>query len=120
VIFDETRCIVVTKGRPSQILAKGRRSPHNGLYYLNAVNSHLQMNSVILEVPQKSQNSLSEVQHRHNSLTNPIVAFISDYSPNSSSIAQLSTKDNQVSIDSHLWHYRLGHLNYQYLVQLSK
>jgi transposase InsO family protein len=120
VIFDETRCIVVTKSRPSRILAKGRRSPHNGLYYLNAVNSHLQMNSVILEVPQKSQSSLSEAQHRHDSLTKPIGAFISDCSPNSSSITQSSTKDNQVSTDSHLWHRRLGHLNYQYLAQLSK
>ena len=61
VIFDETRFIIVTRSRPSRILAKGKRSPHNGLYYLNAVNSHLQMNSIILEVPQKSQNSLSGV-----------------------------------------------------------
>jgi transposase InsO family protein len=117
VIFDETRCIVVTKDRPSQILARGRRSPHNGLHYLKTVNSNLQMNSVVREAPQKTS---PKVLHSSMPSNNSDAAFVLDRPTNSGSIAPSSNRDHLVSVDSHLWHRRLGHLNYQYLAQLSK
>jgi hypothetical protein len=41
VVFDEANCVVATKTKSIQIIAKGRRNPSNGLYFLRSVSSNL-------------------------------------------------------------------------------
>jgi hypothetical protein len=51
VMFDEVKCIVVTKSTPSRIVARGKRNLSNGLYFLRSETSNLEMNSLFLELP---------------------------------------------------------------------
>jgi hypothetical protein len=51
VIFDEAKCIVATKTKPSHIVARGKRNPSNSLYFLRSESSNLDINSLTLELP---------------------------------------------------------------------
>jgi transposase InsO family protein len=121
VVFDEHKCIVATKSTPSRIVARGERSPTNGLYFLKTVVSDLQMNSMALELSQnKKQATISLTALESNSIVtwNP--------RPSHNIVTKIEQKNLEVNSISHasaeayLWHRRTGHLNFQYLSQLSR
>jgi hypothetical protein len=66
-MFDEAKCIVVTKSKPTRIVARGKRNPVNGLYFLRSETSNLGINSLMLDLPVRTQNSepAVEIPHSH-------------------------------------------------------
>jgi hypothetical protein len=59
VIFDEARCIALTKQKPYRIVARGKKDPRNGLYNLSSVSKNLHMNLVVLQTTSPSPLSSS-------------------------------------------------------------
>jgi transposase InsO family protein len=129
VMFDEEKCIVATKTKPSRVIARGKRNPSNGLYFLRSESSNLELNSLTLDLSSQvsypSEPTLSTQVGTSNSLdlqantgiwnprTDPTVSTVER--PRIEEQSRVST-----SADAFLWHRRMGHLNYQYLAQLSK
>jgi hypothetical protein len=96
VVFTSNRCTVLTKQKPHQVLASGTRDPSNGLYRLDTVASKATVRDLLAylaQLPTKpTQNSF------------PMIA------------ADSATTSTDLT---HLWHCRLGHLNYPQLSDLS-
>jgi transposase InsO family protein len=112
VIFDEARCIALTKQKPCRIVARGKRDPKNGLYVLSLVSENLHMNLVVL---QPSSFSL-EANSCHQSLPIPSLATVKEL-PGRVDLELNSV--SKISREASLWHCRMGHLSFPYLAQLN-
>jgi hypothetical protein len=133
-MFDEAKCIIMTKSKPTRIVARGKRNPANGLYFLRSGTSNLGMNSFMLELPVRAQclALVSETTNSHpaiDSLLDPrLQVNLQSWNPLAPSSTSIRTQVGNSTVEispvsysaaTYLWHRRLGHLNYQYLVQLS-
>ena len=60
---------MVTKLTPCRILATGIRNPGNGLYVLKSVSENLEIDSIVLDLPNHMHHNLSALEV--NSLSRP-------------------------------------------------
>jgi transposase InsO family protein len=121
VIFDEARCIALTKQKPCRIVARGKRDPRNGLYVLSLVSENLHMNSVVLQLSSASPSSLS-LEVNSCSLNSSIISSpeIRESVNLDANLEMNSTSTSKISSEASLWHRTMGHLNFPYLAQLSR
>lgn len=77
IVFDERKCVVVTKLTSCRIVATGIHNLGNGLHFLKFVYENLQINFVALDLPSCMQHNLSTLEV--NSL--PCPSHIASYSP---------------------------------------
>ena len=75
VVFDERKCVVVTKLTPCRILATGIRNPGNGLYVLKSVSENLEINSIVLDLPNHMHHNFSALEVNSLSCPSQIVLF---------------------------------------------
>lgn len=125
VVFDERKCVVVTKFTPCRIVATGICSPGNDLYFLRYLS---EIYSVVLDLPNHIQHNLSTLEA--NNLSCP--SQIASYSPRdtlqreeSTSLVDHSSLIQATTTQKNFKRFllmarRMGHLNFHYLSQLSR
>ena len=127
VVFNERKCVVVTKLTPCRILATGIHNPGNDLYVLKSVSENLEINPIVLDLPNRVQHKLSTLEVNSLSCPSQIASYsLSDNLKREESASFLdhypmlqANTTQKISNEFNLWHQRMGHLTFQYLSRLS-
>jgi hypothetical protein len=104
VLFTKSKCAVLTNRKPYTVLASGSRESTNGLYHLDAITRIDSIQSFPPLPNFLTQISSSIESHK-----------VETQLPLENSAAEIAATHR-----AHLWHCRLGHLNYPDMISLSQ